>query len=389
MTKSEIYEIIKNGENSGVEFKQEEIKPLNLAEEIVSFANFKGGIILLGVKDDKAIIGIKRDDLEEWVMNICRDIVKPGIIPYYEEIELDEGKVGVIKVDEGEAKPYYYVEDKNRKKYLIRVGSTNREASREELARLFQASGLIHYDMAYVPKTSIDDLNLEKLKEYFLQIRGIDIDTSKEYLPQLLVNSSLMTKTNTTTFLTVAGVLLFGKFPQKFMPQATITAVKFSGIQMDYDTEDRKEIKGTLQEQVDEAIAFVKRNTKTSSIMKGIQRTDKDEYPTSVIREAVVNAVIHRNYSIAGSPIRLFIFKDRLELKSPGRLPNTIDLEKIKIGCSYYKNPILVEFMQHYGYVEKMGLGIPIKIIKGMLDHNGKMPKFEEINEEFWVTLYS
>ena len=102
-----------------------------------------------------------------------------------------------------------------------------------------------------------------------------------------------------------------------------------------------------------------------------------------------MNAIVHRNYSIPGSRVQLFIFGDRLEIRSPGKLPNAVNLDRIKVGCSSFRNPILVGFMQHYGYVEKIGLGIPLKIIKGMIDHNGKMPKFEELDEEFRVTLYA
>jgi len=206
---------------------------------------------------------------------------------------------------------------------------------------------------------------------------------------QLLINTELMVRREEKIFPTAAGILLFGKIPQKFLPQSGITAVKFKGKEMDYGMEDRKDIEGTLPGQVEDAIAFVQRNTKVSSTIEGIRRKDRPEYPVSVIREAVVNAVIHRNYSIAGSRIRLLIFEDRLKMRSPGKLPNAVSLDSIKVGCSSFRNPILVGFMQHYGYVEKIGLGIPLKIIKGMIDHNGKMPEFKELNEEFCVTLYA
>jgi len=166
MNKIEILEMIVNGESSGVEFKEEGIATIDLAEEIVAFSNFKGGTILIGVNDEGSILGIKRKDLEEWVMNICRDVVKPAIIPYYEQTKMDEGQiVGVVKIDQGVSKPYY-VEREGRKKYLIRVGSTKREATREELGRLFQEAGIVHYDSTPIFGSSIEDLDWMLLKEY-------------------------------------------------------------------------------------------------------------------------------------------------------------------------------------------------------------------------------
>ena len=389
MTKIEILEMIVNGENSGVEFKEESFSTIDLAEEIVAFSNFKGGTILIGVSDEGSILGVKRKDLEEWVMNICRDVVKPAIIPYYEQTKMDEGQmVAVAKIDQGVSKPYY-VEREGRKKYLIRVGSTKREATREELGRLFQETGIVHYDSTPIFGSSIDDLDRLLLKEYFLTKRGLDIEQMKGRINHLLINTELMVRREEKIFPTAAGILLFGKIPQKFLPQSGITAVKFKGKEMDYGMQDRKEVEGTLPAQVENAISFVQLNTKVSSTIEGIKRKDSPEYPVSVIREAIVNAVVHRNYSIAGSRVRLFIFDDRLEIRSPGKLPNAVNIDRIKVGCSSFRNPVLVGFMQHYGYVEKIGLGIPLKIIKGMVEHNGKMPKFQEIDEEFRVTLYA
>lgn len=187
---------------------------------------------------------------------------------------------------------------------------------------------------------------------------------------------------------TVAGVLLFGRDTASVMPQSGITAVKFPGNTMDYDTEDRKEIEGTLPELVEEALRFVKRNTKTRSRMKGARRVDKDDYPGESVREVLVNGLVHRDYSVAGSRIRLFIYSDRFELRTPGPLPNMVDIEKIKAGCSYCRNPVLARFMQNYGYIERFGLGIPVKVIQRMMEYGSPEPEFEEIAGEFRVTLY-
>jgi len=206
MTKIEIQEMIGNGESSGVEFKEEGISSLDLAEEIVAFSNFKGGTILIGVDDEGSISGIKRRDLEEWVMNICRDMVKPAIIPYYEQVKMDGGQiVAVVRIDQGISKPYY-VESHGRKKYMIRVGSTKREATRDELGRLFQEAGIVHYDISPIFGSSIDDLDWQKLKEYFLTTRGVNIEEMKGRINQLLINTELMVSREERVFPTAAGI---------------------------------------------------------------------------------------------------------------------------------------------------------------------------------------
>ncbi|MDO9028360.1 MAG: putative DNA binding domain-containing protein, partial [Candidatus Roizmanbacteria bacterium] len=153
MTKLELLEIIQNGENSGIEFKRDERGNSAFAKEVVAFSNLKGGKIFIGVEDDGSISGLTGPGCEEWVMNICRTSVMPGVIPYYEEIQVDSGKrVAVVHIDMGYSKPYY-VERGERRAYYKRVGSTSREATREELSRLFQVSGSFHYDIAPVADT--------------------------------------------------------------------------------------------------------------------------------------------------------------------------------------------------------------------------------------------
>jgi len=398
MTKKELLEIIANGENSGVEFKLDDIQPNELAEEIVAFVNLDGGMILLGVDDTGKIQGIKKDKIEEWVMNICRENVLPSIIPYFERVKFDNGKVvAILKLGHGESKPY----QTNRGRFLIRVGSTKRLATKEELARLFQAAQMVHYDLTPVYQTSIADLDMRKLKDYFLKFREINIDEyPKQVIERVLVNTEIMIESGGEKLVTVAGMLLFGKNPERYLKQTGITAAAFKGTQLDYEAYDKKEISGTLidlEDQsgeilesgvIDQGIKFVIQNTQVSSRLKGNKRIDRPDYPRMSIREAIVNAVVHRDYSIVGSKIRLFIFEDRIEIRSPGRLPNTVTIDKIKEGCSFARNPILVRFLQNYGYMERFGLGIPMKIIKMMREHTGKEPEFKEAGEELWLTLY-
>jgi ATP-dependent DNA helicase RecG len=396
MNKIELLEMIENGENSYVEFKLDSINPNDLAEEIVAFANAEGGIILLGVDDDGDIEGITRADLEEWTMDICRANCDPGILPFFEIVKKveDNKDIGILTIPRG------FVHKTNRGRWFIRVGSTKRDATTEELARLFQQRGLVHYDIAPVPRTSWRAIDKDRLDYYWTRILKRSIKELDENLENLLLNTRIMVETKEGRFLSIAGALVFGNRPQDFLPQAGIKAVRFRGTEPDYETLDKQDIEGALVNSysedgtvkedgvIDLAIKFVERNTSTFSKMEGVIRKDIPQYRKESIREAIVNDVVHRHYSIMGAKIRLFIFDDRIEIRSPGKIPNTVTIEQMKVTSHYSRNPEIVKFLTHYGYVEDIGLGIPNKIFRLSLQHSGIEPKLEEIGEEFIVTLF-
>ena len=173
MLKSELLEIIANGESSGVEFKRDDLRPEQLAKEIVALLNFQGGKLLLGVEDDGSISGIQRDDLETWVMDtVFGRYVHPLALPFYEEVVLEESKrVAVISITQGAAKPYV-VRNNNREDTYIRVGSTSRPATREQMARLYESGGMLHAELLPVSGSGFDDLDQARLSDYLLNIAG-------------------------------------------------------------------------------------------------------------------------------------------------------------------------------------------------------------------------
>jgi len=392
MTKEELLELIRNKESSKVEFKEDNIGPRDLAREMVAFANLEGGIILIGVSDEGKILGTSRKDIEEWVMNIGRGNCYPSLIPIFERVTIDDKIVGVITIPKRQAT----VHRTSDGHYYIRVGSTVHDATPEELSRLFQSAGLLHYDISPVYKASISDLDHERLKYYFSNILHIDI--VEEQMEQLLENINVMTKVDEGYCLTLAGLLVFGKAQEKFLTQAGIIAAKFPKEDMDYEM-IKTEIKGPLVDKYDEqgmviengvigqAIKFVQSNTILSSKIEGGKRVDIQQYPEEAIREGIVNALSHRDYTISYSKIRLFIFQNRIEIHSPGKLPNTVTIEGMKRSAYYTRNPVLYKLLAQYGYAEGIGLGIP-RIIQRMIEHNGKEPKLEESGEEFILTLF-
>jgi len=400
MTKSELLDLIRNGENSGVEFKRDNVDPRALAKEIVALANLRGGRIVLGVEDAGLISGIQRLDLEEWVMTVCRDKVRPEIIPYFEIIREVEGReVAVISVEPGWT--VHHVWHNNGRTYYIRVGSQSREASQEELARLLQQRGLFNVETRPVSGAGFAELDFRRLKDYFVRIRRQTVpeDDRRQEWETLLENTEFLVAGETGLVCTVAGLLLFGKRPNRFLPQAGIDAVSYAGTEPDYSARARSTMRGPLTPLlsdaglvetglVETAVHFIKAQIPDGEeLVDGLRRVSKEGFPVEVLRETIVNALVHRDYLLSATDIQLSVFRDRLEVRSPGRLPNGITPARMVTGCRAARNQLLKDVMRDYGYLEHMGMGIPRKIIAGMKSFNGTEPRLIEEEESFTVVL--
>lgn len=404
MTKTELLELIRNGENSIVEFKRDTIQNFDLAKELVAFTNSDGGHVLLGMDDDGSVSGLIRGAVEEWVMTACRTKIRPEIIPYFEIIrDVDLGKdIAVVSVQKGWTVHHRWHD--NHSTYYIRVGSQSREASKEELERLFQQRGAFRLEVRQVTGSAIDDLDMRRLHDYFWRVRKQDIPGNKDISgwQKLLVNTEIMNDEEGKISCTVAGLLLFGKNPNRHIPQAGIDAVAYPGANKDYASLERLSVRGPmvglfLEEEnkliepgiIEQAAYFIKRNTRvTASLQEGTIRVERPTYPEEVIREAIVNAAVHRDYLLSATDIELSIYSDRLEIISPGRLPNGITPERMRVGCRAARNQLLKDVMRDYGYLEHMGMGIPRKIIKGMREHNGTEPDLIAEGEQFILRLW-
>lgn len=403
MTKTELLELLRNGENSGVEFKRDVVLNHELAKELVAFLNLEGGVVLLGIEDDGTISGTSRKNLEEWVAELCRVKIEPPIVPYLTWLRsVDVQKdVLVVRVSQGPDKPYARIHD-NRRTYFIRVGSTSQEASREELERMFQASGRIQYGLKPVPGTTLVDLDRRRLRDYFGRVLGGSApdDAAIEEWEKLLCNLDLMTESLGQAVSTVDGMLLFGRTPKRFLPHSGIRGLCYPGTTPGYATRADENLKGPLvplctadgsiyeSGLVEQALDFVNRYTEPTAHLKGGHRVDIPAYPATVLRETIVNALVHRDYSVAGSDIMLAIYADRVEIQSPGNLPNTVTLEGMKAGMRYARNQTLVNIMRDYRYVDFRGMGVRWKIIPGMRDHNGTEPEFILEDSRFTVRLW-
>jgi ATP-dependent DNA helicase RecG len=375
-------ELIASGESSHLEFKSEQLKPEDLAKEIVAFLNFQGGKILIGVEDDGKVSGVTRPDIEEWVMNICRSNIVPPLIPVYHTLKEDNKFVVVLEIPGGLAKPYHT----QKGDYYIRTGSTSRKASREELSRLFQDSGMMHDELTPIPGTDSAGLDEQKLRDYFLNQHPAHVDFSEEESDtknKILQNQDILSSDGR---ITVVGMLMFGLQPARFLPQSEVLFAHFKGKEIGDELIDRKNLIGTLPQIIEDAQRVIQLNVQNASKIVGMKRVEKVIFPDKVIRELLVNALIHRRWRLMGN-IRIFLFADRLQIRSPGKLPNGVTIEKMKESTHVPRNPLLMKFMQDYHFVEKLGRGIPM-VVREMKKLTGREPDFAESGEEFSVTLH-
>lgn len=402
MLLAEMLELIRNGENSGVDFKRDDIRPEDLAKELCALGNLEGGHVLLGVEDDGAVSGLTRDadKAEEWVMNICRgDHLRPPVIPYWETIAVGDHKVGVVSLPADLPDKPYKAKRGNAWQVFIRRGTTSVEASREEEARLYQASGLLRYDIRPIAGTSLEDLDTRRLRAYFEVVREQEAPQTREDWERLLLNTDFMIEDRGRPIANVGGILLFGQNPNRWLPQAGITAIAYTGVERDYATREDARLRGPIaplldaageiedRGLIDQALDFVNRNIGHASELEGARRRDTADYPMEAVREAIVNAVAHRDYTIVVADIEVAIFSDRIEILSPGRLPNTVTVDKMRSGYRATRNELIKEVLRDYRYVDARGLGVPRKIVRLMRDINGTEPGLAEEDDRFVVRL--
>jgi ATP-dependent DNA helicase RecG len=422
MNRTELTELIHNGENSGVEFKRDDIRPEALAKEMAALLNLEGGHILLGVEKDRTVSGLTRppEKAEEWVMEVARVHLRPAPIPFWETLDWGDGRiVGVISLPaDAPDKPY-----KARRGAAwvtqVRVGTTSRDATDEEEARLYMQSGRLQYDRKPVPGALFEDLDLRRLANYFRDVRRQSCPdlADRDGWIRLLVNTELMYEDRDRPMPSAGGMLLFGTRPNRYLPHAGISATAYSGSEKDYNAKARESLRGPLVSLfsapdtagpypnlsrsfsenanvveagvIERALDFVRRNVEIKAwIDEGGRRVERWDYPLEAVRETIVNAVAHRDYTITVLDVDLSIYSDRLEIVSPGRLPNTVTVEKMRAGYRASRSELIKEVLRDYRYIEATGLGVPRKIVEGMRAHNGTEADLIENDDRFIVRLW-
>jgi ATP-dependent DNA helicase RecG len=408
MLKTELLEIIANGENSGVEFKRDDLRPETLAREVVAMANLRGGMVLLGVEDDGTISGIQREDLETWVMNALFAHVHPMLLPFYEVVALDDGKrVAVVSVTMGTSKPYV-LRHNNREDIYIRVGSTARLADRNQQAQLFATGGLLHSETLPVSGAAFDALDRERLQDYLLSYAGdLAVPATEEAWIHRMLGLGFMTDVQgAAPVCTIAGLVLFGRTPRRFLRQAGIRWMAFSGVDKSYQALDDTILDGPLVgrfvRQDGGARQWIERgliedlmdrfqgqplvSTEGENLGDGLRRERIWYYPPEALRETIVNALAHRDW-IRALEVEIVAYSDRLEVLSPGALQNSMTVEKMLAGQRSPRNTTIVGVLRDYGYVDARGMGVRNKIIPLVRAASGEEPGFEATEDYVRVVL--
>ncbi|WP_231471433.1 RNA-binding domain-containing protein [Thioalkalivibrio sp. HK1] len=408
MTKTELLELIANGENSGVEFKRDDLRPEQLAKEIVAFANFQGGRILLGVEDDGTISGVQREDLKQWIMDtVFGRYVHPMITPFYEEVKIDDQhRVAVIRVSQGTTKPYV-VRNNDREDIYIRLESTSRIAPREQQARLYQLGGMLQVELLPVSGSSLANLSQDRLRNYLFSIMGDkDIPVDDAAWCERLCELGFMNESSgDPPVCTIAGLVLFGHHPRRLLPQAGIRWMAFEGEDKRYRAlddrrfdgplvalrgtfpDDGSEImeNGLLDNLIEAMRPFV--SEEADEIDTSMRRERSWLYPIEAIRESIVNAVAHRDWT-RYEEIEVVRYANRIEVLSPGALWNSMTVKKMITGRRSARNPLIVDVLRDYGYVDARGMGVRKKIIPLLRERNGTEPDFDATEDYLKVVMY-
>jgi ATP-dependent DNA helicase RecG len=354
MQLAELETIIKSGEDSTRQFKQNFTNANQLAAEIVAFSNGNGGQIFVGVSDNGNINGLTLDDisrLNQLISNACSQNVRPAINPFTENISTSQGLVLAITIPQGISKPY----SDQSGIFWVKTGADKRPASsREEILRLAQSSAIIHADETPIQNTSENDIETLYFSSFFMEQYGNAPSDLNISFKKLLDNIYLIKNEN----LNLAGVLLFAKQPQVILPSFIIKAVAFNGTDIaETNYLDSRDITGKLEEQFKGAISFLINNTKTFQGEQSVNSIGIPEIPKIVFEELVANAIVHRDY-FTNAPVRIFIFSNRIEIISPGHLPNNLSVENILYGNSNIRNPIIASFAAKILPYRGLGSGI-------------------------------
>ena len=357
MDLKELKHIVSKGEDSLHQFKENLTNNDQLAAEMVAFSNAEGGKIFLGVDKKGKIKGLSLKDVErlnQLISNTSSQHVRSPINVKTETISADkQGIVIIISIPKGIDKPYF---DKNGVIWFRNGSDKRRINSKAELCRLFQNVGLFHAD-EMLTKGTIEDLDKNRLKSFVEKTYKHTLPNDNEELTILLSNMNLLSNNKN---LNLAGLLLFAKRPEWIKPMFIVKAITYPGnkiaVRNYIDSED---FYGPMEEVFNGSITFITRNLHKIQDGQNINSLGKLEIPKVVFEELLVNALIHRDYFVSAS-IRIFIFTNRIEIISPGHLPNNLTIEKIKAGNSNIRNPILISFISK-GLLPYRGIGSGIK----------------------------
>ena len=379
--------LIKDGETTTVEFKLAVPRPVEMAERICGMANAQGGIVIIGVEDaEHKVVGVPDERMamtKDVVLRAVRQIMKPPLVldpPEPEIYQIDGKQLVVVTVPPNNGSVY-----QSGGVFWIRRGTHTVPLGASDIIETAHDRGLVRWELLPARKATMEDIELGKVEAYLRQrsTRGQQAGRFENIEQVLIGMECAVVLGDGKVVPTNAGILFFGREPQMYVIQSEVDCVLFRGAMGATRYTDKKVITGTVQELIDGAETFLRSYMPVEGRVEGWKRIDIPEYPVEVLREALVNAVIHRDYSRYGESIRVFYFIDRIEIHSPGLLLPGVTVEQMQKGevQSRLRNPVLANLLRDVpGYMERIGSGI-----RFMLDETRRKglsaPEFREMSE--------
>jgi ATP-dependent DNA helicase RecG len=364
-----------------------EVPASQLAAVLVGMANANGGTVLLGVAPrSNRVQGVRNmDGALDCIFQAALLAEPPLVLPLPRRVVIEDRQLLQVIVPAG--LPHVYSLDG---RYLGREGARTQPLAPRRLRQLLVERGVVQFESQVPPNARLDDLDPERVAAY-LEALGMP---AGEPVEDVLLRRGCVSSesggpgrdsSNGELRPTYGALLLFGRDPQQWLPNATILAARFAGASM-ADRFIRQEISGTLPEQLRQAEAFVRENMRRQVHLVGLTRQEETEYPLEAVRELLVNAVAHRDYNVGGDNIHLNLYADRIEVGSPGGLPGPVTLENL-LEARFSRNAVIVQVLSDLGYVERLGYGLD-RVVEVLRQHGLRPPRFEELAGTFRVTLF-
>jgi predicted HTH transcriptional regulator len=376
-----LVELLKRHEGKTLEYKRDLSSPEGILKALVAFANTAGGTVVIGVEDGSRNVRGVPDVLtaEEKLVNLVSDSIRPRLVPNIEVVPWRSLNVLVVQVYPSNTRPHYLHRLGPENGVYIRVGSTNRKAESLQIEELKRWNRMDSFDEQAIPEMKSEAIDFRVASELFAPYRQLS--------SQSWSTLRITTEHQGRQVPTVGGLLLFGKDRFARFPDAWIQAGRFAGTNR-ARLLDSAEIRSVLPRAAEEAIAFAHKHLTRESIIEGIRREDRWSVPLVAIREALMNAIVHADYAQQGSPIRLALFDDRVEIENPGLLPFGLTIEDILQGVSKLRNRVIGRVFHELHLIEQWGSGIQ-RMTAACQEAGLEVPKLEEIGTHFRVTIHS
>jgi ATP-dependent DNA helicase RecG len=373
----DIQDLLARPEGKRLEYKRDLSSPASVMRALAAFANSAGGVLVFGVEDDRTVLGVGDPVvLESRLVNMISDRIAPRLVPEIDIVPWRSTQLVVVQVHLSPSRPHRVIADDQ---VYVRLGASNRKADAELIEEMRRSCRFESFDETAFPTEPLNHIDQVAIASEFAAVRTI----RREDLPVL----GLSVEHQGSEVPTVGGLVLFGHDRVAF-PDATIRCARFAGTTRSTIADTIDLAGSSLPQMVRDALSFVDRNSARAIVINGPANVVVRPVPVIAVREALVNAVVHADYSQRGGPIRVAMFDDRLEIENPGLLPSGMTVEDMSTGVSRVRNRVIARVFKELGYIEQWGSGIG-----RMLDalHQAGLPRplFEELGGRFRVTLWT